>query len=325
MPDFHGNDVSGVIPEQFSATIIEEAAQQSAALTLGSRVPMGTGISHMPVPRAFPQAAFTSGPGARKPFTSLKVGQETLTAEEIAATVAIPDQWLEDASIPLWNWARPRLAEAIAIAFDAAVFFGTDAPSTYPAGGLVANATAIAPGRDPVDTVNNAMGAVEAQGLQVTGHAADLTVKSALRGVRDDTGALLLGFDQAGEGLRQSLYGLPISYQSFSERTPDYFTGAWRNLIVGVRSDIRYQLSTDGVIADDQGRVTISAYQDNVTLMKVWARFAVAILHPVTVRQPDGAVPFAVSAITGTGGNGGGDGGDGGDGRRAKAPAAPKA
>lgn len=310
MPDdFHGTDVAGVIPAEFSNQIIEEATQQSAALTLGSRVPMGTGISHMPVPRAFPQAAFVSAPGGRKPFTTLKIGDEQLVAEEIAAVVAIPDVWIEDASIPLWNWARPRLAEAIGVAFDAAVFFGTGAPSSYPSGGLVANAAAVAPGSDAVETVNQAMASVEAQGLNVTGHAADLTVKAALRGVRDANGTLLLGFDQADSQLRQTLYGLPVSYQSFSERDPDFFTGAWSNLVIGVRSDIRYELSQDAVIADEDGKVVISAFQDNVSVMKVWARFAVAVLNPVTVRQPDGAVPFAVSTLgTGAGsGNGSGE------------------
>jgi HK97 family phage major capsid protein len=322
---FHDTDISGVIPEEFSSRILEEATQQSAALALGNRVPMGTGISHMPVPRAFPQAAFVSAPGGRKPFTSLKIGDEQLVAEEIAAVVAIPDVWIEDASIPLWNWAQPRLAEAIGTAFDAAVFYGTGAPASYPAGGLVARATAVAPGADAVETVNQAMGTVEAQGLNVTGHAADLTVKSALRGVRDANGALLLGFDQAGQQLRSTLYGLPISYQSFSEPTPDFFTGAWQNLIIGVRSDIRYEMSQDAVIADDDGKVVISAFQDNVSVMKVWARFAVAIMEPVTIRKPDGAVPFAVSTLAGSSAPGGG-GGEGGDGRRTPKPAsAPKA
>ena len=38
-----------------------------------------------------------------------------ITAEEIAAVVAIPEQYLEDNTINLWNWARPKLAEAIAV------------------------------------------------------------------------------------------------------------------------------------------------------------------------------------------------------------------
>jgi hypothetical protein len=42
-----------------------------------------------------------------------------------------------------------------------------------------------------------------------------------------------------------------------------------QNLVIGVRSDIRYELSQDAVIADENGKVVISAFQDNVAVLKV--------------------------------------------------------
>jgi HK97 family phage major capsid protein len=294
------NDFSGVIPVEFSTQIIQEAIQQSAALTLGTRVPMGTKITQMPVPKTLPKAAFVST-GGRKPYTNLDLQPVTLTAEEIAAVTAIPDAMLEDSSINLWAWVRPRLAEAIAVALDDAVFFGVGAPATWPAGGI-ANplySTAVPPGDDAVDTVNLAMSAVESQGLNVTGHAADLTVKGALRGVRDANGALLMGTAQVGSKQMDTIYGVPAMYTSFSDITSDFFTGAWGNLIIGVRSDIRYDMNPAGVIADDAGKVVISGWQDNTTPLKVWARFACVILNPVTVRVPTGAKPFALTDVVG--------------------------
>ena len=152
------------------------------------------------------------------------------------------------------------------------------------------------------------MSLVEAQGLKITGHAADVAVQGMLRGVRDATGAFLLGPGQANNPGTQSLYGYPIDFEPFPvAMTDDFITGAWNNLVIGVRQDIRFEMSTDFVIADATGKVLVSGFQDNQTALKVWARYGAAILHPVTRAHPAGALPFAkadLAAVTG-GGNGG--------------------
>jgi HK97 family phage major capsid protein len=306
-------DWSGVIPIEFSTQIIEEAVLSSAALQLGNLVPMGTSITEMPVPKTLPKAAFVNAPGGRKPYTDLMLETLTLKAEEVAAVTAIPDVFLEDSAINLWNWVRPRLAEAIGQALDAAVFFGTGAPGSYPPGGGMSNAiysgALLTAAGDVVDAVNLAMGSVEARGLPVDGHAADLITKARFRGVRDETGALLLGTEQVGQVQRPTLYGVPISYQQFTSLgvgNADFFTGAWQNLLIGVRQDIRYSMDPSAVIADADGQVIISGWQDNVTPLKVWARFACQIVRPVTLRQPGGAPPFQRARLAGiTGGAGG--------------------
>ena len=304
----HPQDFSGVIPIEFSNQIIEEAIQQSAVLQLGQRLPMGTTITDLPIPKTLPKAAWTGAPGGRKAWTDLMLETTSIHAEEVAAVTAIPDSYLEDATINIWAWARPRLAEAIAVALDDAILFGLDAPATFPrpspagTGGLMHNdySTAIpaAGTTDAVDIVNRAMGAVEGQGLNVVGHAADLMVKASFRGVRDETGALLLGTEQAGTGQRNTLYGVPIAYNSWSTRTNNFLTGAWNNLLIGVRQDIRFAMDPNAVIADDDGKVIISGFQDNTTPMKVWARFGCVVIKPVTVRTPGGAVPFARAALS---------------------------
>jgi HK97 family phage major capsid protein len=293
-------DFSGVIPPEYSTQIIEEAVLQSAALQLANLMPMGTSISVLPIPQTLPTASWVTAAGGRKGWTDLALDTKSLQAEEVAAVTAIPDQDLEDSSINLWGWVRPRLAEAIARALDAAVFWGTAAPASFPVGGVNAVATPVAAAVDAVETINQAMADVEAQGLNVNGHAADLVVRSVLRGVRANTGELLLGTQQAGDSVIPTLYGVPISYVTFSQSGgtyADYFAGAWENLIIGVRQDIRYAMDPSAVIADDTGKVLISGFQDNTTPLKVWARFGCAIISPVTVRKPTGAVPFSKASL----------------------------
>lgn len=299
VPPITPSDFTGVIPPQFSTTILAEATQQSAALQLGTRMPMSTRENVMPIPATFPKAAWANAPyGSRKPYTTVSLDTMPITAEEIAAVIAIPDTMVEDSTINLWNYCRPLLAEAIAVAVDQAVFFGIDAPASFPDGGVAGIAQTAEEGRDVIDTINNAMSLVEVQGLNVTGQAADIGVRGLLRGVRDDNGALLLGSLQAETGPLQTIYGVPAA---FIQLDPDgdfnYIAGAFRYLVIGVRQDIRYQMDSSGVLVDDEGKVVINAFQDNVTLLKVWARFGMAIVKPVTLRTPDGGIPFSMAKL----------------------------
>ena len=171
------SDFSGIIPHEYSQQIIQEAEQRSAVLQLANIMPMGTRITELPVVGALPQADWVHGAGAppagtgRKPYTDLRLAPQVITAEEIACVVAIPDQYLEDNTINLWSWARPKLAEAIAARLDQTVLFGGtvgSVPASFPVGGVASNtySGAVAGGVDAVETVNLAMSAIETSGPQ---------------------------------------------------------------------------------------------------------------------------------------------------------------
>ena len=205
-------DFSGVIPPVMSTAIIQEATLASAALQLCNRIPMGTGVQQMPVPKTLPTASWVSAAGSgRKGYTNVGLQPAQLTAEEVAAVIAIPDKMIEDTSIDLWGYCRPLLAQAIAQALDGAVLFGVNAPASFPVGGVMAAATGVAAGVDAVDTINKCMGTVEAQGLSPDGSAADLPVRSQLRGLRTTQNALLLGETSIGNYVVPTLYGIPIA------------------------------------------------------------------------------------------------------------------
>lgn len=310
------SDFAGMIPPSYSAQIIQEVAQTSAIQRLATRVPMGTSVNMVPVPKTFPTAGWTANTGGRKPYTGLSLSWETLTAEEVAAIIAIPDAIVEDSSINLWAYARPLLAEAIAVALDNACIFGVDAPPSFPAGGVAALAVNVTGGSDHLDTINQALSMVENSGLAVTGSAADMAVKGALRGMRDAAGDPLCGCDMMNTRQVDTMYGYPIVYVPFTQTAPDFVTGAWKYAFLGVRQDIRYQMSRDAVIVDSDGAVVVNAFQDNMSILKVWARYGFAVVRPVTSRCPGGATPFAKSTLAegavrcapGTGGNGGNGG-----------------
>lgn len=303
-------ELNGLIPTEISSEIIEGVRAESVVLALGRRVPMGTGVAEFPVATGFPTASFVST-GGRKPVTDFKLSGKTMKAEEIAAVVPVPQALLDDSSINLWDYVQPLLTDAISVALDKAVIYGTGAPPSFPAGGIAATAMDVPPGADALASVNAAMAAVEDEGLPVTANAADNRTRAALRNLRDASGALLLGPAQAENAAMSTIYGVPTMFAFYLQEDFDFITGDWEALIIGVRQDIRFDMSNDGVLADDDGKVVISAFQDDTVLLRVYARFGCVLAKPVTPVAPDGAEPFAVTTIR-HGANGGGAEGPGG-------------
>ena len=221
---------------------------------------------------------------------------KTIHAEEVAAITGIPDAYLEDSAVNLWGWVRPRLAEAIAVAIDDAVLFGIGAPATFPVGGVIAVAycnPVPAVGLDAVDGVNQAMAMVEAQGIAVTGHAADLVTKSVLRGVRDAERRPAAGHRPGGHPAGAHAVRRPDRLRAVVERGQRLHHGRLAEPVVGVRSSIRYNLDPSGVVTNAQGNVVLSGFESNTTPLKVWARIGAVIINPVTVKTPAGGKPFS--------------------------------
>jgi hypothetical protein len=59
------------------------------------------------------------------------------------------------------------------------------------------------------------------------------------------------------------------------------FVGAWDSVVIGVREDIKHATSSDGVLVEGDGDIQVSAFQDGQTLVRIYARFAVAIATPL--------------------------------------------
>jgi hypothetical protein len=56
--------------------------------------------------------------------------------------------------------------------------------------------------------------------------------------------------------------------------------GGWDYLVIAIRENITFGRSTEGVLFDDTGTLVTSAFQDNVTLVKTYARLGAAIGTP---------------------------------------------
>src|SRR5690242_16641989 len=121
--------------------MLRRATDDSAALRLFRRVPVGRAQVRMPVLSALPVGYFVNGDTGLKQTSEVNWTNKYLNIEEIATIVPVPDNVIADAEVDIWDEMQPYLVEAFYRCLDAAVFFGTNAPGTWPAS-IAAAATA---------------------------------------------------------------------------------------------------------------------------------------------------------------------------------------
>ena len=226
-------DAAGLIPEEVAAEVVKAAANESTALALFRRVSMGTKTASLPVLSALAQAYFVNGDTGLKQTTEMAWAGVVLTAEEIAAFVPIPEAVIDDATIDLWGEVQAGLAEAVAVAFDAAVFAGTNKPASWPTAIVPA---AIAAGNDNVadstpeeggiaNDIAETFDDVEDDGYDVTNIAATRSVRGMLRKARDSGGQSSWTCRPAPGLTRRSRTSQPASFPP--TRSPWSATSPW--------------------------------------------------------------------------------------------------
>jgi len=285
------------------------------------RIPV---MSQLPIAYWVTGASLDARDIGMKQTTTLQWDNVYLNAEEIAVIVPIAKNLLSDMDYDFWTQVRPKVTEAFGVALDEAIFFGVNAPTTFPpsivsgansAGNLVlAGASTV----DYLDDINNAMATVESDGFDVTGFWARRQVKAKLRGLRDTTKGLLYYPDTAptAEANIGTLYGEPIVFSNaglsgFATGAANYsmIGGQWDQSMLAVREDIDVEMFDTGVITDNGSPPVIqfNLLQQDMVAMRVTARFAWAIPNPVNRQQPTKASRypfFVVQQKAATGGEG---------------------
>jgi HK97 family phage major capsid protein len=274
------------------------------------RIPV---MSQLPIAYWVTGASLDARDIGMKQTTTLAWDNVYLNAEEIAVIVPIAKNLLDDMDYDFWAQVRPKVTEAFGVALDEAIFFGVNAPTTFPpsivtgansAGNLVIAGTSTV---DYLDDVNTAMGLVEADGFDVTGFWARRQVRAKLRGLRDTQKGLLYYPDTAptGDARVGTLYGEPIVFSNaglsgFVTGAANYsmIMGEWDQSMLAIRDDISMEMFDTGVITDN-GTPPVIQYnllQQDMVALRVTARFAWAVPNPINRQQATKAsrYPFAV-------------------------------
>jgi HK97 family phage major capsid protein len=282
-----------LVPVPVAADIINGTIQSSAILQLARRVQMSSKTWRTPALSLLPTAYWVSGDQGLKKTSSADWENVTLTAEEIAVIVPIPEAYLADSQVPIWDEVRPLVAQAFAAKLDAACLFGADAPATFPSLGVygqtLASGNVVVKGASSTTLAENIAGAGEEiakDGYAVNGFAARPGFAWNLVG-ENVSGVPIYQPAQGGlpTSLPAQLYGYPfreVLAGGWDSGEAELIAGDWSKALVGVRQDLTFKVFTEGSITDTDGKVILNLMQQDSVALRAVMRVGFALARPVT-------------------------------------------
>ncbi|MGV0634490.1 phage major capsid protein [Mycolicibacillus trivialis] len=297
------------VPDQVINEVIQEMPSQSALLSRARTVRMSSKKSKQPVLTSLPDAYWVDGDTGLKQTTKSDWENVTMTAEELAVIVPIPDAVISDAGVPLWDMVRPLLVEAIGRKVDEAGIFGVDKPVSWPealvpaavsAGNFVEDGTGSDFGVDVAELAR----LVALDGFAVNGFASAPGLQWRLVGLRND-GAPIYTPPQVGLAAapHSGLYGYPlneVTNGAWDSEDATLLAADWSKVIVGIRQDVTFDLFSEGVLSDSNGKVILNLMQQDSKALRVVFRVGFQVANPLTrigdnTRYPAGVITPAGS------------------------------
>lgn len=307
------NKTGNLIPIEYYPEIFKSAAAESVVLANARRLrDMERHELALTAEDALPLAYFTNGDTGFRDVTKAEWKGVTLTAEEINAIVPVPNNVMDDMDVPIWQEVMPMLSQAIGAVIDKAVLLGTNKPATWPTAIITEAASrshvVTVPGSSP-DYYDLIMGPdgviakVEEDGFFVSGHAANISMRAKLRGVRDEVGQPIF-MPSMQPGAQYMLDGAPMYFPRNGSLPSEVLdiAGDWSQLVYSVRRDMTWDIFREGVISDPTTKLVVTnLMQQRMTALMVTMRIGFALPNPVNMVQPDGTAryPFAVLAANG--------------------------
>jgi HK97 family phage major capsid protein len=301
-----------MLPDALSKEIIKTAPQQSVVMARARRVPMSTKTSKQPVLASLPDAYWVNGDTGMKQTTKAAWSGVSMTAEELAVIVPIPDALIADSSIPLWDEIKPLLVEAVGKKVDDATIFGNDKPASWPAalipGAIAAgNTVAMGTGADVGVDFATLGEKLALDGFDMNGFIARPGLRWSLIGLRDSSGRSIYqppqnsGISQGQGGDTGTLYGYPLNEVTtgvWDPATAVLLGADWTKVVVGVRQDITFEMFSEGVISDDTGAVILNLMQQDTKAMRLVFRVGFQVANPMTRLNVNPATRYPAGVIT---------------------------
>lgn len=298
MADISRTEVSTLIEEEYSHTLLNSAAAASTALSAFPKVNMGTKTQNLPVLASLSEADWvgesaTESDGV-KPTSQLTWANKTLVAEEIAVIIPVHENVLDDATVDILDEIVTDAGRAIGKKLDEAVLFGTNKPSTWSSAALFPAAQSASQTFEVVDGVANeddlygaflqAAGKVAEEGYAPDVFLHSLALQYKLANIRDDNGNRVFsmnGFDGLDRfvnrnGAWNSASALGLVVDSSRVR-------------VGVRQDITVKFLDQATVGG------INLAERDMVALRFKARYAYVLGNGVTSM---GTSKTPVAAIT---------------------------
>jgi Phage capsid family len=268
----------GLLPEAVAREVLSAAQEQSAAMDLATVRRMAEHVEWLPLVELAPSAGWVEERGGKKPYSEVTWSSEKLVPRELAAITAVADSILRDAGFDVEASVQSEFSAAISRVLDAAIFHGEDRRAGYPE--LLEGAPVN--GEDPLDAIDRGLSVIEASGILATAIVASPAIGGALRRAYQAVAAL------SSEQPTASVWGVPVRIAPSWPANAEFDTiiGNWSFLVLGVREDISFERTDSGVLTDDSGNVTLSAFESDTTLIRCHCRIGAGVGRPAGPNGP---------------------------------------
>jgi len=315
------NGAMPLLPDDMQKEIIKNAVEMSACGRFMKKRTMARGVQRQPVLDTKPTAYFPSSETGLRQTTTMAWRNVYLNAEELSVIVPIPKTLMNDLDYDLWGQIRPEIEEAIGVALDAAILFGTGAPSSWPtaittaaiaAGNTVTQGTGV----DVAADVNNVLGAAETDGYFPNSFIMRQDLRASFRGLRTttnefvfqdgETGATSAMFGGSASARDGKLFGLPArslmngTFEAHNTATANATKLiAWDSsqFILGVRQELEVDIVDTGVIQDSLGDIQFNLFQQRMVAALFTTRFAWACPNPINRTQSTTANRYPAAVL----------------------------
>lgn len=317
------SDTQALVPEEVANDMLGHVATNtSATLSMFRRVPVSQGQTRFPILSALPVAYWVAGDTGLRQTSEEQWSNKFLNVEELGVIVPVPRAVLEDVSddggFNLWGEVQPDIEIAIGRTIDQAVFFGTNAPGTFPtaiatdcaarvstvaaSGHFTVTEGALQAAGGIQDDIDACLAVLEPAGFDADGIVANRTLKSKLRRQRSTIGERLTGVNPA---ITEYL-DLPIQYpmrglfDSGANRHEAFVGDFAGEFVAGIRRDISFEMLDQAVIQDNTGAIVYNLAQQRMVAMMITMRMGWQVSNRIRYDQPLEADRYPVVALLAT-------------------------
>lgn len=290
------SDFAGFLRPEMAEDYFKQAQRQSVVQSLGRQIPLGINGQEIPYVTSKPTAGWVAE-GGQKPATKGSLGLKTITPKKIAAIAVVSSEVVRANPGNYMNLFRDEIAEAFAIAFDAAALHGTSTP--FGAGNFIdASTKAVELGTTTqanggiYGDLNAGLGLLVNDKKKLTGFAFDDVAEPLLNGAVDLNGRPLFVESpyegsalQAGRLLRRTALYAPEIGTAVVDGGEDPNTGGivgyggdWSQVAWGVVGGISYDVSTQATVTING--VLTSLWENNLVAIRAEAEYGLLVNDP---------------------------------------------
>lgn len=274
------SDFAGALTREQSEAIFEKAAQQSVVQRLARRVPLGINGQSIPVVTGKVSAGWVAE-GAQKPASQGSIALKTMDPKKLAAIAVVSAEVVRANPGGYMDLLRPQIAEAFAVAFDAAALHDTASPfsTNLDTGSSTQEFTGTTPAFTAVyDDINAGLATLVNAGKSPSGFAWDRRMEPVLNGAKDTAGFPIFNertLTEAAGPLRQ---GRMLGYDAFFGNgvyaaTPKIYgyLGDWSQVAWGAVGGISYKVSTEATVTING--TLVSLFENNLVAILAEAEY----------------------------------------------------